>query len=621
MSAINQFVLHVATVNGSGSQSANQVLLKSLFQMGLKVGGKNLFPSNIAGLPTWFTIRVHPQGYTSRLSHQDILVAMNPATWSKDLKDLKPGGFLLYTSEIKVDPTALRQDIHAHPIAFRDLVEGISPSVKLKKLLVNMVYVGLLSELLEIPEECSRWALEDQFAGKGSVVDTNWKAFQAGALYAREHLVGLRSEQFPYRVQRSPDSPCETSEPKVSGQRLLMDGNSATAIGAVVGGCTFASWYPITPSSSVMESFVHWAGELRPPSQGKTYAVVQAEDEIAAISMVIGAGWAGSRAMTATSGPGLSLMAEAAGLAYYAEIPAVIFNVQRAGPSTGLPTRTLQGDVLAAAYLSHGDTRHILLFPGNLEECYEFAQVAFDLAERCQSLVIVLTDLDLGMNLHVGPRFAYPQKPYDRGKVLDKEDLDRLEGDFARYRDVDGDGICYRTLPLTEHPKAAYFTRGTGHNETSGYSEDPEVFRRNLERLKKKFLTARSHVPAALWQRTEGSGATTAPRTSIGIIAYGSSHEAMTEAMDLLAQEGVACEYLRLRAYPFSSEVEDFLKAHQDPESPLFLVEQNRDAQMLSLLKEAFPQLACKTKPVLQFDGLPLEAAFVAREILSEVNS
>ncbi len=615
---INNFVLHVATVNGSGSQSANQILLKSLFHMGLRVGGKNLFPSNIAGLATWFTIRLHPKGYTGRRAEQDILVAMNPATLAADLKGLKTGGFLLYNSEIKIDPQLIRRDVFCHKVPFRDLVESLSSSVKLKKLLVNMVYVGILSELLHIPKACSQKALSDQFSGKESVIETNLAAFMAGADYAREHLSGLPAEEFPYRAEKIPlpTSGSETSSAAIDPEAsLLMDGNAASAIGAVAGGCSFASWYPITPSSSLMEGFTSWAEQLRDHSQGKTYAVIQAEDEIAALCMVIGAGWVGARAMTATSGPGLSLMAEAAGLAYYAEIPAVVFNVQRAGPSTGLPTRTLQGDILAAAFLSHGDTRHVLLFPGDIEECFEFARISFDLAERLQTLVIVLSDLDLGMNLHLGQKFPYPTQPFDRGKIVGLEDLEKMP-EFARYRDVDGDGICHRSLPLTEHPKAAYFTRGTGHDEKSGYSEDPEVFRRNLERLKRKFDTAKELVPKALRQSlSHRPQSAEAKSSSVALIAYGSSAEAMHEVLDSLVAQGLDCDYLRLRAYPFGQEVEEFLTEHNERETPLFVIEQNRDAQMLSLLKEAFPRLACRSRSILQFDGLPLEAQAVAKEI------
>jgi 2-oxoglutarate ferredoxin oxidoreductase subunit alpha len=480
---INDFVIQVATTNGSGSQSSNNILVRALFRMGLPVGGKNLFPSNIQGLPTWFSIRVNPQGFVGRKSHSDILVSMNPSTLLEDVKNLSAGGVLIYNSDAGAYEAPEGSNIMVLPVPFKKLAAPATDSVKLRKLLINMVYVGLLAELLGIEASCLESAVADQFAGKESVIGINTKAIEAGQVYAREHLASL---DFPYRLKYLGS---------VNQDKILIDGNSASALGLVFGGCSFVSWYPITPSSSLVETFEAYARQYRRDAAGKAnYAVVQAEDELAAISMVLGAGWAGARAMTSTSGPGISLMAEAAGLAYYAEIPAVIWDVQRVGPSTGLPTRTLQGDVLSAHTLSHGDGRHVVLFPASVGECFEFGQLSLDLAEQLQTLVFVLSDLDLGMNFHMAPRFEPPSKPFQRGKVLGKEDLEKRQA-FARYADEDGDGIPYRTLPGTAHPLAAYFTRGTGHDTEARYSESPEDYRRNMDRLMRKWETARHLVP------------------------------------------------------------------------------------------------------------------------------
>ncbi len=589
----NDFVIHIGTVNGSGSQSANTLLVKSLFRMGLPVGAKNLFPSNIAGLPTWFTIRVQPKGFTARSSENDIVVAMNPASLAEDLKSVKPDGLMLVNDEIKMDLSSLRPDVKILKIPFKKLVEPTSDSVKLKKLLTNVVYVGLLAELMGIDQDVLESVVHDQFQGKEHVIENNLKAIAVGREYAKELATQM---EFPIRVQKIPGA---------NNRKILIDGNSAAALGLTFGGCSFAAWYPITPSSSLIEGFMQYADQFRRDENGNpSYAVVQAEDELASICMVIGAAWAGCRAVTATSGPGLSLMGEAAGLAYYAEVPAVIWDVQRVGPSTGLPTRTMQGDLRSAAHLSHGDVEHIVLLPGDPKECFEFGQTAFDLAERFNTLVIVLSDLDLGMNFHICDEFETPTKPFDRGKVLNREQLDQVER-FGRYLDVDKDGITYRTLPGTEHPKAAYFTRGTGHDEMAGYSENNEVYKKNLNRLKKKFETARTFVPKPSVDLGEDA--------QIGIIAFGSSHAAMDEARDQLAKEGLKTSYLRLRALPFSAEVEDFLKAHKR----VYVVEQNRDAQLLGLIRNDSPRLSDKLNSVLQYDGLPLEAKVVSSQILS----
>ncbi|MGZ3721359.1 MAG: 2-oxoacid:acceptor oxidoreductase family protein [Bdellovibrionales bacterium] len=442
MPTVNDFVLTVATANGSGSQSSNNILLRSLFRLGIPVGGKNLFPSNIQGLPTWFTIRANEEGFTARKKLADIVVAINPVTALADLKSARPGGFVFLSTEAKIAPELYPKEVNVIPVPFKDIVAPVHESIKMRKLLLNMVYVGILAELLEIPGDVIEEVMRHQFGGKSSVFEPNQKALAAGRAYAAENFKDL---VFPFRVR---------SLGALNENKILIDGNTASAMGLVFGGCTVVAWYPITPSSSVVESFMELANKYRVDKDGKkNFAVVQAEDELASIAMVLGAGWAGARAMTATSGPGLSLMAEAAGLAYYAEIPAVIWDVQRVGPSTGLPTRTMQGDLLAAYYLSHGDKKHVVLLPGTPGECFAFGQTAFELAEGLQTLVIVLSDLDIGMNQHVAHKFEYPTEPMDRGKVLNAEQLTKL-GEFKRYKDVDGDGVPYRTLTGTEHPLA-----------------------------------------------------------------------------------------------------------------------------------------------------------------------
>lgn len=585
---LNNFVLNVATINGSGSQSANQVLVKSLFRMGLPVGAKNLFPSNIAGLPTWFTIRVSKDGFVSRQLSNDIVVALTPSTVQKDLASLRPGGIFIYPKETK-NLTA-REDIKMLPVPFRELSSKATDSVKMKKLLVNMIYVGLLAECLEIPDSILTQVVRDQFKTKQTVFEANLKAVEVGREYARE--ASLKS-QFQFSVQAQKGG---------NDGKILMDGNSASALGLVYGGCGLLAWYPITPSSSVAESFQKFALQSRLDSHEKTnFAVVQAEDELAAINMVIGAGWAGTRAVTPTSGPGLSLMAEAAGLSYFAEIPAVIWNVQRAGPSTGLPTRTLQGDLRSARHLSHGDIEHIVLLPGTLNECFEFGKTALDLAEQFQTLVIVLSDLDLGMNLSIDKEFQPSSEPLERGKVYTAEKLNEIEN-YGRYRDIDRDGVPYRTLPGTAHANAAYFTRGTSHTETSAYSEDNDNFRELLTRLKLKFETVRKHLPAPIVQIN--------PQAKLGIISFGSSEAAVEESRFLMKNK-IETSSLRIRALPFQKEVEDFISSHEK----VVVVEQNRDAQLANLLRSEYPRLAHKIASVTNYDGLPLAAETVVSQM------
>ncbi len=593
-SVVNDFSIQVATVNGSGSQTANTVLMRSLFQMGIPVSGKNLFPSNIAGLPTWFTIRASKRGWIGRKREVDILVAMNQESARDDVSSLEPGAAVVYDEPLKLNE--IRSDLHFYPVPFDKLVAPVCPEARLRKLVRNMIYDGVLAKLLEIDMDELRRALLKQFgARKAKAAELNWGAVEAGFAFAQKNL----QKTDPCRVERM-----HSTEGKI-----IIDGNAACALGAVMAGATVVTWYPITPSSSLVESMIGYLKRLRIDSEtGKaTFAVVQAEDELAAIGMVIGAGWAGARSMTATSGPGISLMAEFTGLAYYVESPAVIFDIQRVGPSTGLPTRTAQGDILSTAVLSHGDTKHPLLLPSSPRECYTMAQTAFDLAEEFQTPVFVMSDLDLGMNNWMSDPFPYPTEPISRGKVLSAADLERLGG-FARYKDVDGDGVGYRTLPGTDHPAAAYFTRGSGHNEKAQYSERPEDYIQNVDRLAKKFESIRSRVPRPEVDLN--------PDASIGIVCYGTSRYAAEESREQLRLEfGLQTSYLRLKAFPFTRELKDFLERH----ARVYVVEQNRDAQMLSLMRmELDPTDIGKLRSVLYYGGLPLDARTVTDEIVRQ---
>lgn len=587
---VNDFSIQVATVNGSGSQSANTVLLRALFQMGLPVSGKNLFPSNIAGLPTWYTIRVSRDGWVARKKDVDVLVAMNGETAREDLAQLLPGAAVVYDSPLELE--SLRSDLAFYPVPFDDLVEPVSTDPRLRKLLRNMVYVGVLAGLLGIePAEVER-AMGRLFGKKAKALELNLRAVRAGLAHA-----GSIEKRDPYRVERM----------DATRGKIIIDGNAAAALGALFAGVTVVTWYPITPSTSVVESLHGYLEQHRRTPDGQaTFAVLQAEDELAAIGMVIGAGWAGARAMTATSGPGLSLMSEFAGLGYFAEVPAVIVDVQRVGPSTGLPTRTSQGDLLSTAFLSHGDTQHLLLFPGSVEECFTMTGQAFDLAERFQTPVFVLSDLDLGMNSWMAEPLTYPETPLDRGKVLSKADLTRLGG-FARYKDVDGDGIGWRTLPGTDHERAAYFTRGTGHDEQAAYSERSDVYEQNMARLRRKIEGARPALPQPV---ISGRGA------RVGLLAHGSSDPAVREALEQLRQEaGLGADYLRVRAWPFAAAVRDFVAAHDR----VYVVEQDRDAQLLALLRlDLEPALAGRLRSVAHLTGLPLDARSVTDELLAQ---
>ena len=588
---VNDMSIQVATVNGSGSQSSNTVLLRSIFQMGVPVSGKNMFPSNIAGLPTWYTIRANKRGYIGRKKEIDFLVAMNPETAQEDTMSLAPGAAVLYDEPLALHK--LRSDLIFYAVPYDKLVAAVCPEAKLRKLVKNMVYVGVVASLLTIDMAEVEKAIRKQFAKKVKAANLNLAAAQAGFDHAKANL----QKRGAFYIERMNET----------AGKIIIDGNSAAALGCMFAGCTVVTWYPITPSSSLVETLIEYMKEYRITPDGKaTFAIVQAEDELAAIGMVIGAGWAGARSMTATAGPGISLMSEFAGLAYYVEVPGVIWDIQRVGPSTGLPTRTSQGDILSTAFLSHGDTKHIMLLPCSVEECFSMAPEAFNLAEQFQTLVFVMSDLDLGMNNWMSDLFQYPTTPIKRGKVLSKEDLDRLGG-FARYKDVDGDGIGYRTLPGTIHPAAAYFARGSGHNERAQYSERADDFENNMERLNRKFETARSFVPRP--EITKGNNA------KIGIIGYGTSHWGITESRDQLRDEySIETDYLRLRAYPFTREVNEFIEQHER----IYVVEQNRDAQMLTLLRlDLKPELTTRLRSIAHISGLPLDARSITDELTS----
>ncbi|HKE85810.1 MAG TPA: 2-oxoacid:acceptor oxidoreductase subunit alpha [Vicinamibacterales bacterium] len=588
---VNDFAIQVATVNGSGSQTANLVLLRSIFQMGVPVAGKNMFPSNIAGLPTWYTIRASANGYIGRKKEVDFLVAMNPETAREDVMSLAPGAAAVYDEPLKLNE--LRTDLVFYPVPFDKLMQPITHDAKLRRLVRNMVYDGVLSRLLSIEMAQMEKALRKQLGKKQKAIDMNLAALKAGYDYADANL----TKQDPFVV-----APMN----KTQGM-ILIEGNAAAAIGCMMAGVTFVGWYPITPSSSLCESLIDYLKKYRrDPETGKTtYAVIQAEDELAALGMVLGAGWVGARAMTSSAGPGISLMAEFTGLGYYAEIPAVIFDVQRCGPSTGLPTRTGQQDILSAAVLSHGDTKHPLLIPASVTECYTMSMDSFDIAEQLQTPVFVMTDLDLGMNTWMARPFEYPTKPLNRGKRLDAEQLKRI-GQWGRYKDVDGDGVPYRTVPGDGMP--AYFTRGSGHNEMAQYSERAEDYSKNLARLARKFETARTLVP-----RPEVDVVASG---KVGLIAYGTTHWAIVESRDQLRNEHrLDTSYLRLRAYPFTPEVFEFIERCDR----VYVVEQNRDSQMLSLLRmECTPQQIAKLRAIPHYAGLPIDGRTVTTELMKQ---
>ncbi|RLD02668.1 MAG: 2-oxoacid:acceptor oxidoreductase subunit alpha [Chloroflexota bacterium] len=595
LTGVNEFSINIGTENGSGSQTANLTILRAIFKMGIPVSGKNIFPSNIQGLPTWYKIRVSQSGYGGRRKEADIVVAMNPKTFTEDQDDLVQGGLFLYADDIK-DPID-RVDMITVPMPIKDIVKEAKPHRDLRKLVANMVYVGVLANLLGIELEPIKAALEFHFKGKESPVEFNMMVINLAYQWAEENL----DLDLPYWI-----------EPRdLTDNSILVDGNTAAGLGTIYGGMHFVSWYPITPATSLPESIIEYAPKLRvDPETGKsTYAIIQAEDELAAVGMVVGAGWAGLRAMTATSGPGLSLMAEYTSLAYFAEIPIVIWVVQRVGPSTGLPTRTAQGDINLAYYLGQGDTEHIMLIPGSVKECFEFGWKALDLAEKYQTVVFCLSDLDLGKNQWMTEPFEYPETPIERGKILWEEDLEKIKDEWGRYRDLDGDFIPYRTVPGNTHPKSAYFARGTGHDDFANYSEHPEQWRKNLDRIKNKINSSKTDLPEPVIIKMRGA--------TKGIIAFGSPDAAMVEALDYLKADGVKLDYLRLRSLPASDQVLDFIRSHEK----VYVIENNRDGQMHSILSLELPEKAQDLVSLAMIDGLPLNAEWIREAVLNEENA
>jgi 2-oxoglutarate ferredoxin oxidoreductase subunit alpha len=596
--AVNDFVIKFANVNGSGSASANELFAKSILRMGVPVSPRNIFPSNIQGLPTWYEVRVTEKGHLGRRGGIDMMVAMNPQTWDSDVAGLEEGGYLFYDSTRPLPASKFRSDIHVIGMPLTEICNAVYTDPRQRQLFKNIVYVGALSVLLEIEPEVIEKLFGEQYKGKEKLLASNVQALHLGRDFAKEHL------QYPLgiRVRRA----------DAVGEKIFVDGNSAAALGCVYGGATVAAWYPITPSSSVAEAFQSYCAKFRvDPATGQhRYAIVQAEDEIASIGMVVGAGWNGARAFTATSGPGVSLMTEFIGLAYFAEIPVTIINVQRGGPSTGMPTRTQQADILACAYASHGDTKHVLLFPEDPHECFEHAACALDLADRLQTPVFVMTDLDIGMNQRLCAPFAWEEgRDYDRGKVMSAAELEAGR-DFGRYKDVDGDGIPWRTLPGTHATKGSYFTRGTTRDPYARYSELGVDYIYNVERLLRKFATAAALVPQPVLK-------TAARKTRLGVIYFGSTSPAMTEALEVMAGQGIHLDALRLRAFPFPPSVAQFLADHEE----VFIVEQNRDAQMHSLIVNELGIDPARLVKVLHFDGTPITARFITGAITQHIHA
>ena len=596
LESVNDFVIKFANVNGTGSASANNLFAKALFRMGLPVSPKNIFPSNIQGLPTWYEVRVSEKGYLGRRGGVDIILSVNPQSMAQDIREIEPGGYFIYDNTKPLDLRLLRNDITIIGLPLTRICNEKYKDPRQRQLFKNVIYVGALAALLDMDFKVLTNLVADQFKGKEKLVLPNISALELGHQYAQEHFdcpIGIRV--------KSVDN---------VGDKILLDGNTALGLGAIYGGATVAAWYPITPSTSVVDAFEKYARRVRiDPGTGlRNYAIVQAEDELAAIGMVIGASWNGARAFTATSGPGLSLMSEFLGLAYFAEIPTVLFDVQRAGPSTGMPTRTQQSDVLAAAYASHGDTKHVLLFPSTPKECFDMGAMSFDLAERLQTPIIMLTDLDLGMNDNMSDPLEWDDsREYDRGKVLNAEQLDAMES-YGRYQDSDGDAICYRTYPGAHPDKGAYFTRGSSRDEQAVYTEKGEEYERNMLRLLQKWDTIKDYVP----------GPEIIPcgkATNMAVLYFGTSEASSREAVDYLFQEGIALDAMRVRAFPFNQEVEDFIDQHER----VFVIEQNRDAQLRTLLMAEFELGPDKLKSVLCFDGTPISARNIRKQILEHM--
>ena len=598
LNAVNDFVVRFANVNGTGSASANNMFAKAIFRMGIPMSPKNIFPSNIQGLPTWYEVRISEKGYLGRREGIDLMVCVNPQSMAEDVASVKPGGYFLYDNTKKLHPQFTREDIHYIGIPMTDMVMHQYSDPRQRQLFKNVVYVGALSALLDIEFEVLAGIIRDQFKKKEKLIAPNIKALELGLHFIHKHY------DYPLDIRLERRDSVKDS--------ILIDGNTACALGAIYGGATVAAWYPITPSTSVVSAFGKYVSKLRiDPETGKRkFAIVQAEDELAAMGVVIGATWNGARSFTATSGPGVSLMSEFLGLAYFAEIPAVLINVQRGGPSTGMPTRTQQPDILSSAYASHGDTKHILLFPSTPAECFELTASAFDLADRFQTPILVMSDLDLGMNEHMSPPLAWDDsRRYDRGKVLSAEELEKLER-FGRYLDVDGDGICYRTIPGTHPTKGSYFTRGTSKDEYAKYTENGDAYVRNVDRLARKWETAKQAVPPPELYQSEN-------RNAYGIIFFGTTTYAALEAMDLLREKGVELDAMRIRSFPFNETVLQFIEQHEK----VFVIEQNRDAQIRSLLVNELEVAPKQLIPILNYDGKPIPADTIEQQIAKTFNS
>jgi 2-oxoglutarate ferredoxin oxidoreductase subunit alpha len=592
ISSVNDFVVKFANVNGSGSASANELFARSILRMGVPVAPRNIFPSNIQGLPTWYEVRVNETGYQGRRGGVDLMVAMNPQTWDNDVKEIEAGGYLFYDNSKPLPKSKFRDDVNVLGMPLTEICNATYTDPRQRQLFKNIIYVGALAALLDIdPAEIEK-LFSEQYKGKEALLQSNVKALRLGHDYATAHLGG----PIGLKVKRANNV----------GNKIFVDGNSAAALGAVYGGASVCAWYPITPSSSLAESFIRHCQKLRvdPASGRNKFAIIQGEDELASVGIAIGAGWNGARSFTATSGPGISLMTEFIGLAYFAEIPVVLINVQRGGPSTGMPTRTQQSDVVSCAYASHGDTKHVLLFPEDPTECFEFTAQAFDLAERLQTPVFVMTDLDIGMNTRLCEPFQWDDtKAYDRGKVMSYEDLEAGK-DFGRYLDVDGDGITYRTYPGTHPEKGAYFTRGTTKDRYARYSETGPDYVDNMQRLLRKFETAKSLVPKPLLYPAEKPA-------RFGAIFYGSTSPAMQEALNVLAERGIHVNALRVRGFPFQEEINDFVASHPW----VFVIEQNRDAQLKTMLVNEAKVNSTRLLSILHYDGTPITARFIVDQI------
>ncbi len=596
MSKINDFVVRFSNVNGTGSASANLLFAKAIFRMGIPVSAKNIFPSNIQGLPTWYEVRVSEKGYLGRRAGVDIIICVNPESMAKDIKEVKSGGYFLYDSSKPLHEEYIRDDINYIAIPLMSLAAGAYEEARYRQLFKNIIYIGALSVLLNIEFEVIEQLLSEQFNGKEKLIAANVQAMALGVEYVKEHI------EYPLKIS--------LERRNLVKNQIFIDGNSACGLGAVYAGATVLAWYPITPSTSVAEGFEKYAKQLRVDVKTgeNKFAIVQAEDELAAIGMVIGANWNGARAFTSTSGPGLSLMNEFLGLAYFAEVPAVLIDVQRSGPSTGMPTRTQQSDVLPAAYASHGDTKHVLLFPADPKECFEMTAMSFDIADRLQTPVIMLSDLDLGMNDHLSEPFEWDDKrAYDKGKVLTAEDLEKIE-EFGRYKDVDDDGIPYRTYPGVHPTKGAYFTRGSSKNEYAAYTENEVEYEKNMIRLTKKWETAKNIVPAPVFHQKDNT-------SSDALLFFGTTNYSAQEALDLMKEEGLKMDAIRILAFPFNDEVAEFIQNHDR----VFVIEQNRDAQMKTLLLKELEVPQEKLISVLNFDGIPITADFIKTEISSHL--